>query len=371
MILGPEVVMSAQSAAQELREYCELSLRHSYDQYEKHGTLHEKAAEGFRDPTIWDHRWIPDEFDVTEARLHPVHEAFSPTQKLAWNHLEWCMEYSAVAQGERQIVVLNNYAVASYRHTLDCVVELERRESYEETDHIACFKMVIEACHTRYFPADTDPLWSVPASGLTNPTLNRAMRKAMGILGEYLLGSNFPTLFFLARGMKTHGFKPFENAIARYGEGHKATRMIAYLHRLDESRHMATSLNLARLSTTLLDALPKDNRLLFEMAVNACFPTGRSHYYPISYWRKVLDTAAVYEDVPTHAKAELLRHMEARLTANISHLHQVQIPITRQANKRIVEESGLSLPMKRLFVEILRRDPAYACTIDAVELPEG
>lgn len=364
--------MSAPSAVfEELRKYCELSVRHSYDQYEKHGTLHEQAEQAFGDDSVWSWKWIPDDFDMTEARFHPVHEAFSDEQKLAWNHLEWCMEYSAVAQGERQIIVLNNYAVANYRHTLPCVVELERRESYEETDHVAAFKMVIEACKERYFKGAREAVWSVPASGLTNQTANRFLRKAMGVAGEYLLGSNFPTLFFLARGMKTHGFKPFENAIARYPDGHKTLRMIAYLHRLDESRHMATSLNLARYSTAVLDTLPKDNALLFEMAVNACFPSGRSHLYAISYWKRVLDGASIYADVPAYRKAELLRHMEARLQANLSHLHQVQIPITRQANKKIVEESGLSAPMKRLFVEILRRDPAYACTIDAVELPEA
>jgi uncharacterized protein YciW len=357
--LAPEV---------ELRQYCELSVRHSHDQYEKHGTLHEKAADAFTDASVWGWKWIPDDFDMTEARHHPVWQAWTDAQKLAWNHLEWCMEYSAVAQGERQIVVLNNYAVANFAHTLPCVVDLQRRESYEETDHVAAFKMVIEACHARYFPKGTEPVWSVPASGLTNPTANRVFRKVMGVLGDHLLGSNFPTLFFLARGMKTHGFKPFENAIARYEDGHKTMRMIAYLHRLDESRHMATSLNLARLSTAVLDELPKDNRLLFTIAVNAAFPSGRSHLYPLSYWRRVLDGASVYADVPRHAKDELLRHMESRLQANLSQLHQVQVPITRQANKRIVEDCGLSKPMKQLFVDILRRDPAYACTIDAVDL---
>ncbi len=364
--------MTSQTAVfDELRQYSSLSLRHSYDQYEKHGTLHEKAEQAFGDESVWSWKWIPDDYDMTEAHHHPVYAAFTDAQKLAWNHLEWCMEYSAVAQGERQIIVLNNYAVANYKHTLPCVVELERRESYEETDHVAAFKMVIEACKDRYFKDSAEAVWSVAASGLTNQTANRFMRKAMGLAGEYLLGSNFPTLFFLARGMKTHGFKPFENGIAKYADGHKTMRMIAYLHRLDESRHMATSLNLAKYSTAVLETLPKDNALLFSMAVNACFPTGRSHLYAISYWKRVLDEATVFADIPAHRKAELLRHMEARLQSNLSHLHQVQIPITRQANKKIVEESGLSAPMKKLFVEILRRDPAYACTIDSVELPEA
>lgn len=363
--------MTATSEAlAELRAYCDIAVRHSYDQYAKHGTLHEKAEVAFADDTVWDHAWVPWDFDLCDAQSHPVwHEVFTHRHRLAWNHFEWTLNYSAVAQGERQIIVLNDFAVRGYADVMPSVVELERRESYEETDHVAAFTMVIDAVRDRYMPG-AKPVWSKPASGLGNETANRVIRRGLGVLANHLLGSNFPTLYFLARGMKTHGFKPFENAIAQYEEGHPSMRMISHLHRLDESRHMATSLNLARLSTQVLDTLPRDNRHLFSAAVQAAFPHGRSADYRLDFWKRVLRTAQVFADVPAEQREDLLRHMQARTPAKLAELHQVQTRLTRQANKRIIEESGLSAPMKRLFVEIMRKDPAYACIVDAVRLPD-
>ena len=357
-----------QAALHELGSYCDMAVRHSYDQYERHGTLLSKAVVAFRDDTVWDEKWVPDDFDVCDARSHPVWERFTPAQKLAWNHLQWALDYSAVAQGERQIIVLNNFAVKEYADILPAVVELERRESFEETDHIAAFTVVLEGIRLRYFQRSKQQLWSIAASGFTNETLNRLSRRVMGTVANHLLGSNFPTLFFLARGMKTHGFKPFENAICTNEEGHAAIRMISHLHRLDESRHMATSLNLARLSADVLDSLPRDNRLLFRMAVQAAFPKGRSADYRLVYWRRVLNESTIYADLREADRDALFAHMESRIDANLQTLHARQARLTRQANKRIVEECGLSLEMKRVFVEILRGDPAYAATVDAVRL---
>lgn len=363
---------STARALDELRTYCDIAVRHSYDQYEKHGTLHEKAHIAFHDEKVWKEKWVPDDFDVCEARTHRVwKDRFSEEQKLAWNHLQWGLDYSAVAQGERQIVVLNNFAVKDYGHILPSVVELERRESYEELDHIACFAMVLEGCRQRYFKNSKEMIWSIPASGFGSETANRAVRHALGAFARKLLGSNFPTLFFLARGMKTHGMKPFENAITTFEDGHPAMRMISHLHRLDESRHMATSLHLARLSTQVLDTLPRDNRAIFGAAVRSAFPPGRSAHYRLDWWRRVLDESTIYADIPKEERDDLYRHLQARCEANLSALHQVQSKLTRQANKRIVEECGLSPEMKQLFVDIMRADPAYAATVEAVTIGES
>ena len=140
------------------------------------------------------------------------------------------------------------------------------------------------------------------------------------------------------------------------------------LHRLDESRHMATSLNLARLSTQVLDTLPKDNLLVFKAACAAAFPHKRSAAYRLTYWRKVIDEATIFADLPLPVRDGLYRHLEARIGDNLSELHTLQTRLTRQANKRIIEECGLSPSMKRVFVDHMRADAAYAATVDAVKL---
>ena len=53
-----------EAALDELSSYCDMAVRHSYDQYEKHGTLLSKAVVAFRDDTVWDEKWVPDDFDV-------------------------------------------------------------------------------------------------------------------------------------------------------------------------------------------------------------------------------------------------------------------------------------------------------------------
>lgn len=359
-----------ESALHELQSYCDIAVRHSYDQYEKHGTLFGKARVAFDDPSVWDRPWVPWSIDLCDVQSHPVWtDRFTERQRLAFNHLEWVLSYSSVAQGERQIIVLNSYAVRGYRHRLPAVVELEERESYEETDHIDAFTMVIDAVHRRYLRSMPEAPWSIPASGFTNNRANAMVRHGLGVLANHLMGGNFPTLYFLARGMKTHGYKPFENAIAQYEDGHPAMRTISHLHRLDESRHMATSLILARLSNDVVETLPRDNRAIFRAAVQAAFPKGRSSAYRMDFWRRVLPKADVFADVPREDIAALLAHMEARTPVKLAQLHEVQERLTRHANKRIIEEAGLSDDLKKLFVDILRDDPAYAATIDAVRLP--
>ncbi len=358
-------------ALKELEQYSGMAVAHSYNQYEKHGTLHSKAGIAFNHPTIWKERWVPDDFDICEARTSPVWERFSQEQRLAWNHLQWVLDYSAVAMGEKQLIILNECAAGGYAKILPSVIELERRESFEEQDHIDCFAMVIDAVGERYFQGKGTAVWSIPASGFTRDRFNKVGRRVIGRLGRYLLGSNFPTLYFLARGMKTHGFKPFENAITTSEVSHESMRTISHLHRLDESRHMATSLNLARLSTQVLDTLPRDNAVLFKAACEACFPHGRSAEYRMSYWRRVLAQSRIFADLRPEERASLLSHMEQRIGANLQGLHELQARLTRQANKRIVEECGLSPAMKRIFVEHMRADPAYAATVDAVQLAEA
>ena len=61
-----------EAALNELSLYCDMATRHSYDQYEKHGTLLSKAVAAFRDETVWDAKWVPDDFDVCDAASHPV-----------------------------------------------------------------------------------------------------------------------------------------------------------------------------------------------------------------------------------------------------------------------------------------------------------
>lgn len=363
--------MSAHEAAlQELDRYAKMAVRHSYDQYAKHGTLHQKAIEAFEDARVWEYRWVPDDFDLGEARNHWVYQQrFSEAQKLAWNHLQWGLDYTVVGQGERQIIVLNNYAVSGYQRVLPSVVELEKRESFEEIDHLQAFGLVLEGLRARYFPHRKGALWSKPASGFGNGSVNKLVRHAIGLAAQRMLGPNFPTLFFLTRGMKTHNFKPFENSIATYDEGHPGIKMISHLHRLDESRHMATSLNLAVHSNAVLDALPSESALLFRAAVNAAYPPGRQSDYRLSYWRDVLDEAVIFQDIAKEEREELFRHIADRVPANLEVLHHRQAFLTRNANKRIVEECGLSPEFKKIFVDMLRRDPAYRAIVDAVELP--
>lgn len=359
-----------QRALRELDSYARMNVRHSVDQYAREGSLHDKSRAFFDGDHTWDQPWVPWDFDLGQASEHPVfRDHFSQAQKLAWNHLQWGLDYSIVGRGELQIIVINKHAIAAFRDVLPSVVELEERESFEEVDHFAAFRTGIEALRRRYFPGRRQPVYADSPSGMRSEAANKALRHIIGHMGRLALGNHFPALFFLARGLKTHNFKPFENAIAGFEEAPKGIREISHLHRLDESRHMATSLWLARLSNEVLDEVPLESRNLIRASVHAAWPRGRMAESRIGYWRVVLDEAPIFQDVPAPLRAELLEHVAAHTRRNLTTLHFRQERLTRQANKRIVEECGLPLPLKQAFVQALRADPATAPLVDDVVLP--
>jgi hypothetical protein len=331
------------AALRELDVYSKMAVEHSYRQYAHHGTLHDWARKAMASPDLWEKPWVPWDFDLGKAREHHLWQRFSHKQKLAWNHLQWGLDYTIVGRGEQQIIVLNNHAVAAYEEVLPSVVELEKRESFEEIDHLAAFNEGLEGLRKRYLPQRKKPLWARSPSGFESDRLNRASREAVGRLARYLLGANFPTLFFLTRGMKTHNFKPFENAIASFEEAPDNVRMISHLHRLDESRHMATSLYLAKLSNVVLETL---------------------HHY----WRDVLENSPTFADLTRAEREDLLAHIRKNLETSLLELHPRQAQLTRQANKRIVENAGLSPEYRKIFVELLREDSKHAVLVDAVDL---
>jgi hypothetical protein len=366
MTVSPD---ARQAAIKELDAFARTNVEHSRRQYDRHGTLHAKAQEALTEDDVWQRPWVPDDFDVGEARNHPVFQSWTAAQKLAWNHLQWGLEYGVVGQGERQIVVLNKYAVHAYRGVMPSVVELEERESFEEEDHLAAFAVGLEGLRARYLPHRRRPLYAHCPSGFSSERLNRVMRHGIGMVAERVLGKNFPTVFFLTRGIKTHNFKPFENAIASFADAPEGIRMVSHLHRLDESRHMATALYMARLSNAVLDAVPDEGRILLKAGVKAAWPPGRVVDTRLAYWRTVLKEARPYQDVPKQDKDALYAHIAANTARNLLALHERQQRLTRQANKRIVEECGLPLDLKRTFIDALRSDPYSASLVEAVELP--
>jgi len=360
--------VNREKALHELNRYAEMTIRHSQHQYSKHGTLHSIAQSAFCAPDLWKKPWVPADFDIGMASTHPVYESFSSEQKLAWNHLQWGLEYTVVGQGERQIITLNNYAVRRYRHILPSVVALEERESFEEVDHLAAFQEGLDALRRRYFPQRRKALWSRPASGLPSERANKVLRHAIGAIADKLLGNNFPTLFFLTRGIKTHNFKPFENAIAQFEDAPSGVAQVSHLHRLDESRHMGTALHIARLSNHILERESFESRRLFQAAVHAAWPKNRMSEYRIGYWTTVLKTSPTFASIPQPNRQALLQHISVNIRSNLQQLHVRQAHLTRQANKRIVELAALSPKLKLAFVETLRADPVHANLVDAVEL---
>ena len=357
-------------ALEELDRYARMNVRHSVEQYSREGTLHDKALALFDDQDAWSAPWVPQDFDLGRAHEHPVFtEVFSPAQRLAWNHLQWGLDYSIVGRGELQIIVINKHAVKAFADVLPSMIELEERESFEEVDNFAAFRTVIEALRRRYLPGRREALYAESPSGMRSEASNKVFRHVIGLMGRATLGNHFPALFFLARGLKTHNFKPFENAIAGFEEAPKGIREISHLHRLDESRHMATSLWIARLANEVLDEASFESRTLVRAAAQAAWPRGRMAESRIGYWRTVLAEAPIFQDVPRPLRAELLAFVAANTEQGLRVLHARQEGLTRQANKRIVEECGLPPHLKRCFVEALRADPATAPLVDAVELP--
>ena len=359
-----------QRAMNELDRYARMAVRHSVDQYAKEGTLLDKAKALFDDDTVWHQPWVPMDFDLGLAHEHPVYtDVFDDAQRLAWNHLQWGLDYSIVGKGELQIIVINGYAVKAFAGVMPSVVDLEERESFEEIDHYAAFRTVIEGLQRRYLPHRKAPLYADSPSGVRSERLNRVLRHVIGVMGMATLGPHFPALFFLQRGLKTHSFKPFENAIATFEQGPAGIREISHLHRLDESRHMATSLWIAKLANDVLETAPFESRTLFKAAIQAAWPRGRMAESRVGYWKKVLDEAPIYQDIPREERASLFAHVSRNTVASLTQLHARQVGLTRQANKRLVEECGLPLPLKRVIVDTLRADAATAPIVDAVQLP--
>ena len=359
--------MTALNAINDLNSYAKSTIAHSKRQYAKHGTLHDVAKGAFSKPDIWAKPWVPMDFDFGLAHKHPLFNRMTKSQQLAWNHLQWGLEYTVVGQGERQIITLNKCAVSQYADILPSVVKLEERECFEEIDHLAAFQEGLDALHGKYFSHRNKPLWSIPASGFPSETLNKIFRKHLGILANHILGANFPTLFFLTRGMKTHHFKPFENAIANHTEAPIGIREVSHLHRLDESRHMATALYIAQLSNQILNKVPNDSRILFELAIRAAWPKDRMWEYRIRYWKSAL-SSPIFGSISKADKNALLAHIKTHTAASLTKLHPRQERLTRQANKRIVEQSGLSNKMKKHFVEILRQNEQHAPLVEAVQI---
>ena len=59
-----------QAALRELDAYARSNVQHSLRQYDKHGTLHDRARDALTERDVWDRPWVPDDFDVeTDAEL--------------------------------------------------------------------------------------------------------------------------------------------------------------------------------------------------------------------------------------------------------------------------------------------------------------
>ena len=72
----------------------------------------------------------------------------------------------------------------------------------------------------------------------------------------------------------------------------------------------------------------------------------------LQYWRTALDEALPFRGFHEDKDA-LFAHIKARTADNLLALHARQQKLTRQASKRIVEEAGLPLEIKRAFVDAL------------------
>lgn len=356
------------SQLETLDSYCRKTLARSTRHFERFGPLVDHARRTVDDDTIWQHEWAPRELDLGEPWSHPVFtDTFSDEQRRAWTQLHWVMDYITVAQGEQQVVVLNAMAAKRFRPICPSVCELQDRESHEEIDHVASFFEVKRAVERRYFGRGY-VLGIQATSGTSSGRINRGVRWLIGKGADRIFGSNFPTLFFLTRGMKSHQFKPFEMAYARNEASHPAMRQLSEMHGWDESRHIATAQHLARLANPLLDNVPQENRLLFRLAMERLFPRGRLADYRVGFWRTVLRDAPLYADVAAEDREALLRHVTANIHRNLGALHPIQEALVTKSNRRIVEECGLSDELKREFVGFLRSDPTQAALVSSVRL---
>ena len=360
--------MTLQSALAELDRYAKMNVRHSQDQYAKHGTLHSVALQAFDHTSkeLWSKPWVPWDFDIGDPYSHPVYQRFSEVQKLAWNHLEWAYNYEIVAAGEKQIIVLNNYAVRQYRDILPSIVDLEERESFEEIDHVDAFKTGLQAIYDRYLPGIQQDITALSPSGFRQQQLNKLIRHMTGRAANRLLGPNFPTLFFLIRTIKTVSFKGMENSIAMFDEAPELLRKVSHLHRLDESRHQATALKLSKLSQEVLDKTSWESKRLFKLAIHSAWPENRMLEARKRFWKLALFDGAIFANVPLEDKTAFFHHICMQATRNSLSLHPRQVTMTQQITKRAVSESGLSPEFKRIFVDVLRKDPVHRNLVDAI-----
>lgn len=361
--------MTIQSTIAELDRYAKMNVRHSRDQYAKHGTLHSVALKAFdqNSKKLWSKPWVPWDFDIGDPYDHPVYHRFTETQKLAWNHLEWAYNYEIVAAGEKQIIVLNNYAVRQYRHILPSVVELEERESFEEIDHVDAFKTGLDAIYDRYLPGVKQDITALSPSGFRQQHMNKLIRHLTGRAANKLLGPNFPTLFFLIRTIKTVSFKGMENSIAMFDEAPELLRHISHLHRLDESRHQATALKLSKLSQEILDRTSWESKRLFKLAIRSAWPENRMLEARMRFWKLALFDGAIFATIPIEDKTAFFKHICQKASQNSLSLHPRQITMTQQVTKRAVTESGLSPEFKQIFVDVLRNDPIHRNLVGAID----
>ena len=364
---------SVQKALAELDRYAKMNVRHSKDQYAKHGTLHSVAQLAFdsaraETDDLWRKPWVPWDFDIGDSYSHPVYQSFSEEQQLAWNHLEWAYNYEVVAAGEKQIIVLNNHAVRQYRDVLPSVVELETRESFAEVDHVDAFQMGIQAVYDRYFPTMKQEMSSMSPSGFRHQQFNRITRHLTGMMANRLLGRNFPTLFFLIRTIKTVSFKGMENSIARFDESPKVMQQLSHLHRLDESRHQATALKLSKLSNEVLEQSSWESKRLFKLAIHSAWPNNRLLESRMGFWKRVLFNSEIFAGISIEDRQSFFTHICHSATQSLRSLHPRQVQITQQVTKRAVTESGLSPEFKQLFVDVLRKDPIHRSLVEAVVL---
>jgi len=352
-----------------LDAYCRKTLLRSSRYHERWGALVEQAHRTLQDPTIWDFEWAPSELDLGVAAAPPVYAAsIAAEQRRAWSHLQWTLDYITVAQGEQQVIVMNGLAAKRFRTVCPSVCELQDRESDEEADHVAGFFAIKDAVQERYFPRGYR-LQVQATSGTSSGRLNRSLRWLIGQGADRIFGSNFPTLFFLTRGMKSHTFKPFEIAYSRHERSHPAIRELSVMHGWDESRHIATAQHLSRLSAPLLGAAPQENQLLFKMAMQRLWPRDRLVQYRVDFWRRCLSDSAVFATVPAEERALLLQHVATNIERSVRRLHPLQESMVRKSNRRIVEECGLSPRLKREFVGFLRSDPSQCAVVESVRVP--
>jgi hypothetical protein len=353
---------------EKLDTYCRKTLERSDRHAGRWGPLHVHALKTMDDASIWNHSWAPLKLDHGKAHLHPVYQdSFSDEQRRAWSHLQWVMDYVTVGQGEQQVVVLNKMAARRFRTVCPSVCELQERESDEEEDHIKSFFTVRDAVARRYFPRNYS-LQVEATSGTRSGRVNAGLRWIIGKGADRIFGSNFPTLFFLTRGMKSHTFKPFEIAYTRNEESHPAMRQHSAMHGWDESRHIATAQHMCRLANPLLDEVPQENKLLFRLAMERLWPKGRLLEYRVRFWRMCLEDSVIFSSIPSVEREQLLRHIRTEIESDLLELHPLQKRMVGKSNRRIVEECGLSPELKREFVAFIRSDPNQAAVVSTVRI---